>query len=90
MIVLFFRSFLVVQKVGILGHFILIILHQIINMHDQILNAFIILNIACGILYEIEILNNLKKFLIEFQILLVEVTLFVVEAVLEVHGRHSL
>lgn len=88
--VLIIITFLIVLKMTIFWHLVLIILNQIIDVHDQIHNAVLVLNITCGILYQIEILNHLKELLIQVQVFFIEIRILIIKAVFKIHAGHSI
>ena len=81
---------LVVKESWVLGHAELIILHQIVNLHDQIREAVLVLNVARSELHHVEVLDDLEQLLIELVKFFVEEAIFIIEAVLKLNWCHSL
>ena len=81
---------LVIHEMAIFRHLVLIILNEIVNVHNEVPNAVIIGYVTSRILYEIEVVDYFEEFEVERHVFLVEKGVFIVEAIFEVHCCHSL
>ena len=85
-----FLRFLIVLEICILWHSVLVVLHQVVDMHLNIMNTVRIVDITSSVRHHIIVLYDLKQFFVEVKVFLIEETLLIPKAVFKFCILHAL